>query len=94
MSAFETLYWLNIATNLREVACAICAFIPIVYVLYAVPKKIAGAGNPSKKITTICAIVFSICLLLSILLPDSNTFWRYKYELGTQAAKEQIIDKQ
>lgn len=92
MSASETLYWFNIATNLREVACAICALTPIVYVLlYAVPKKIAGDGNPSKKITTICVIVFSICLLLSILLPDDSTYFHYKYELGEQAVKEQIM---
>ncbi len=94
MSAVETLYWLNIAENLREAVTGICVLTPIVYVIYAVPKKLAGAGNPSKKITIICAVVFSICLLLSILLPNSDTFWKYKRDLGEQAAKEQIMNKQ
>ena len=94
MSALETLYWLNVADNLRETASGICVLIPIVYVLYAVPKKITGNGNPSKKITIICAAVFSICLLLSILLPDRDAFWNCERDLGEQAAIELKMDKQ
>ncbi len=94
MSAFETLYWLNVANNLRVAAIVICFLTTIVYVIYAVSKKLAGVGNPSKKITIICAVVFSICLLLSILLPDRDNFWEYRYELGKQAAIELKNEKQ
>lgn len=95
MSAFETLYWLNIAENLRDAALLICIFSTFIYfIVYASYKVCVAEEKPSKKITKIYVVVVSICLLLLILLPNDSTYSHYKYELGEQAAKEQIIDKQ
>jgi len=93
MSAFETLYWLSVADNLREAANGICLFSTLIYLVYALVKLFLGDGKPTKKITVLYAVVFSICLLLSTLLPNNSTFRHYKYELGEKAAIEQQMNE-
>jgi len=93
MSAFETLYWLSVADNLREAANGICVLSSLIYFVYAVVKFLSKDGKPTKKITVLYAVVLSICLLLSIILPNNSTFWHYKYELGEKAAMEQQMNE-